>query len=79
MPVLSPGRLFLIRNLATEDIYGHCEECEWGYITRGDMETKSAFLSLLDDDEAEYATIDDISRSVWVNYTVVLVDEQGGA
>ena len=75
-PSCRQGRLFLFRNLATEDIYAHCEECEWGYITPGDIEAKSSFLTLLDDDDAEYATIDEISRSVWANYTVVLVDER---
>jgi len=74
-PSCRQGRLFLFRNLATDDVYGHCEECEWGYITPGDIEEKSAFLTLLDDDDAEYATIEEISRSVWANYTVIGLDD----
>lgn len=74
-PSCRQGRLFLFRNLATDDVYGHCEECEWGYITPGDIETNNAFLTLLDDDDAEYATIEEISQSVWANYTVIALDD----
>ncbi|NTA40307.1 hypothetical protein [Agrobacterium salinitolerans] len=70
------GRLFLFRNLATEDIYAHCEECEWGYLTPAEIEAKGGYLTLLEEFDAEYAVSDAISRSVWANYTVVAVDDR---
>jgi hypothetical protein len=74
-PFCRQGRLFLFRNLATDGVYAHCEECEWGYVTPSDIEVKSGFLTLPDDDDADYATIDEISRSVWASYTVVAVED----
>jgi hypothetical protein len=68
------GRLFLFRNLVTDDIYAHCEECEWGYLTPANIETKGGFLTLLEEFDVDYASSDAIFRSVWASYTVVAVD-----
>ncbi|WP_276122075.1 hypothetical protein [Pararhizobium qamdonense] len=70
------ARLFLFRNLVTDDIYAHREECEWGYLTPAEIETKGGFLTLLEEFDADYAGSDAISRSVWANYKVVAVDDQ---
>ncbi|MBA5800456.1 MULTISPECIES: hypothetical protein [Rhizobium] len=75
-PACRQGRLFLFRNLTTDDIYAHCEECEWGYLTPAQIETKGGFLTLLEDFDADYAESEAISRSVWANYIVVAVDDQ---
>jgi hypothetical protein len=64
------GRLFLFRESETGDVYGHCEECEQGYQSPGDIESNNGFLTLLNDSDAEWATEDEISRSVWANYRV---------
>lgn len=70
------GRLFLFRNLSTDDIYAHCEECEWAYLTPAEIDKRGGFLTLLEEFDAVYAESDEISRSVWANYTVVAVDVQ---
>lgn len=69
------GRLFLFRNLTTDDIYAHCEECEWDTLPPTDIEGNGGFLALLEEFDADYAKSDAISRSFWANYTVVAVDE----
>lgn len=40
--------LFLFRNLVTDDIYAHCGECDWGYLTPADVESTGGFLTLLE-------------------------------
>ena len=75
-PFCRQGRLFLFRNGTTEDIYAHCEECEWGYLTPQEVEQTSGFLTLLEDFEADYATLEEISRSVWANYTWAKADDK---
>jgi hypothetical protein len=59
----------------TDNIYAHCEECEWGYLTPADIETKGGFLTLLEEFDADYAGSDAISLSVWADCTVLAVDD----
>ena len=66
-PSCRQGWLILQRNLSSEDIYAHCEECEQGFITPGDL-----VLTVLDkyDYETENPTREEISRTVWANFIV---------
>ncbi len=67
-PMCRQGRLLLFRSLATGDVYGHCEECEQGYLKPDDLNLKGGFLTTLDDSDAEWATAEEVGRSVWANY-----------
>jgi hypothetical protein len=67
-PSCQNGRLFLFCESETGDVYAHCEECEQGYRSPEEVEGKSGFLTLLNDSDAEWATEDEISRSVWANH-----------
>ncbi|TDX83599.1 hypothetical protein EDE05_1065 [Neorhizobium sp. R1-B] len=69
-PSCHNGRLFLFRESDTGDVYGHCEECEQGYRTPAEIGSNSGFLTLLDEVDADWATEDEISRSVWANYRI---------
>jgi uncharacterized protein (DUF983 family) len=69
-PSCHNGRLFLFRESETGDVYGHCEECEQGYRTPAEIESNCGFLTLLHDADADWATEDEISRSVWANYQI---------
>lgn len=69
-PICRQGRLLLFRNLESGDIYGHCEECEQGFLTPDELEERTGFLTLASDDDADWATEEQISRSVWANYKV---------
>lgn len=74
-PLCRQGRLFLFRNSATGGVYGHCEECEHGFLSPDDLEAgQGGFLTLLDDDEADWATREDIRRSVWANVVLLEVE-----
>ncbi|MET3793230.1 hypothetical protein [Aquamicrobium terrae] len=74
-PSCREGRLFLFRNLVSGDVYGHCEECEQGYNTPDDLEAKNGgFLTLLDQDDAEWAAEEEVGRSVWANYKLWVAD-----
>jgi hypothetical protein len=73
-PSCRSGRLFLFCEADTGDVYGHCEECEHGYRSPVEIEERGGFLTLLNDSEADWATENEISRSVWANYDVYAVD-----
>jgi uncharacterized protein (DUF983 family) len=76
-PQCRQGRLFLFRNVETGDIYGHCEECEQGYLSPDDLEAEQGgFLTLLDDADAEWATQEEVARSVWANYKLWVIEKQ---
>lgn len=72
-PSCRQGWLILQRNLTSQDIYAHCEECETGFITPDDLiEPLNGFLTVLDqyDYETENPTKEEISRTVWANFIV---------
>jgi hypothetical protein len=78
-PLCAQGRLLLFRNSETGDIYGHCEECEQGYLTPEELEAAGGgFLTTLSDDAAEWASAEEIGRSVWANYRVWPVPSADG-
>ncbi|WP_455918927.1 hypothetical protein [Ensifer canadensis] len=59
-PSCQNGRLFLFCESETGD--------EQGYRSPEEVEGKSGFLTLLNNSDAEWATEDEISRSVWANH-----------
>lgn len=72
-PSCRQGWLILQRNLTSQDIYAHCEECEMGFITPDDlMPPLNGFLTVLDkyNYETENPTKEDISHTVWANFIV---------
>jgi hypothetical protein len=69
-PACRNGRLFLFRETDTGDVYGHCEECEQGFRSPDEIDANSGFLTLLNPSGAEWATAEDIGRSVWANYEI---------
>ena len=71
-PSCHNGRLFLFRESETGDVYGHCKECEQGHRSPGEIESNSGFPTLLNDSDAEWATENEISRSVWANYRILM-------
>ncbi len=66
-PSCRQGRLFLYRKVITGLIYGHCEECEWGYSSPDELAAGRGFLTLFDPDEAEAANHAQIRRSPWAD------------
>ncbi|OCC00908.1 hypothetical protein BA190_31880 [Labrys sp. WJW] len=74
-PNCRQGRLFLYRSVKTGIVYGHCEECEWGYLSPDRLAAGDGFLTLLDDDDAEPAGEEDIRRSAWANGGIFTVPE----
>jgi hypothetical protein len=66
------GRLFLFCEAETGDVYGHCEECEQGFRSPDEIETNSGFLTLLNESDADWATAEEIGRSVWANYRLYI-------
>ncbi len=69
-PACRNGRLFLFRETDTGDVYGHCEECEQGFRSPDEIDANSGFPTLLNPSDAQWATAEDIGRSVWANYTL---------
>lgn len=68
------GRLFLQKDLTSQTLYAHCEECEWGFRAPEDIEhPHRAFLTLLEEFETENPTEDEISRSPWAHRIVIRV------
>lgn len=75
-PLCRQGRLMLFRNTASDDVYGHCEECEQGYLSPDELEGRTGgVLTLQSDEEAEWATAEEVRRSVWANYRIWLVEK----
>jgi formate dehydrogenase maturation protein FdhE len=70
------GRLFVMKNLSSGQLYLHCEECESGWNAPeqvGDMAAK--FLTLDIEFDAELATWDDIVNAGWEHYAVNLTEQ----
>lgn len=58
-----------MKDLSNHSLYLHCEECEWGW--REPEKTDdvgSAFLTLVEDFEAEPASRAEIERHGWRRY-----------
>jgi len=67
-PLCAQGRIILFRRVDSGDVYGHCEECEQGYLSPDELTARGGHLTLLDDADAEPATREDVERSVWANW-----------
>lgn len=64
-PFCNQGRLFIFKNLSTNRLYLHCEECERGYNDARNINSDSSFLTLEEDFEAVEATFEDIRQFKW--------------
>ncbi|WP_411034589.1 hypothetical protein [Shinella sp. BYT-45] len=70
-PLCNQGRLFLQKNLNASVIYAHCEECEHGYRSPGDIGFPDrGFLTLTEDYDTDDPTREEISRSEWARATI---------
>lgn len=70
------GRLFVMKNLSANQLYLHCEECEWGWYDPTKVDDLTAkFLTLDEDFEAEPATWDEIEKAGWQQYAVNMVED----
>jgi len=68
------GQLYLQKDLTSQTLYAHCEECECGFRAPEDLEVpRRTFLTLLEDFETENPTEDEISRSPWAGRIVMQV------
>jgi len=74
-PACRNARLFLFREIDTGDVYGYCEECEQGFRNPDEIRANSGFLTLLNESDANWATQEEIGRSVWANYRVFSAQE----
>ncbi len=65
------GRLMLMKNLSSGQLYLHCEECESGWRDPLKIDNLAAkFLTLDEEFDAELATWDDIEKAGWQRYAV---------
>lgn len=64
------GRLYLFKNLTTQQLYLHCEECERGFENPERLEVADSFLTLTREYEATAATWDDIRAAGWEGYAI---------
>lgn len=63
------GRLLIMKDLSTNSLYLHCEECEWGWRDPEKADDVGwAFLTLDEDFEAEPASSAEIERHGWSRY-----------
>ena len=68
-PLCKQGRLLVFKNTTSNELYLHCEECEWGWRDPETSDQKErGFLTLNEDFEAEPATWDDIAKHGWEQY-----------
>jgi len=63
--------LLVFLDATHDNLYLHCEECEWGWrdpvaAAAGDL--KASFLTLLEHFESEPATGEEIERRGWKRY-----------
>jgi len=70
------GRLLIMKNLSTNSLYLHCEECEWGWRQpdRTD-DVEAAFLTLQENFQAQPASAMEIEQAGWSGYVSGLFQE----
>ena len=69
------GRLFLYLDTTNDNIYLHCEECEWGWRDPENLNTEAGFLTIDENFDAIPAIMDDIIRFSWEKYAKEIADE----
>ena len=70
------GRLMVMKNLSSGQLYLHCEECESGWYDPLKVDELAAkFLTIDEDFDAELATWDDIEKAGWQRYAVNVAEE----
>jgi len=74
-PFCNQGRLFVFKNLDSNKLYFHCEECERGYYGEKKINKQDSFLTLLENFDSVIASKDDIVQFGWNTLDLKLVDE----
>ena len=70
------GRLLVFKNLSSEKLYLHCEECEWGWKDPKLAHLReSGFLTLDEDFESIPASAADIREFGWTEFAFNELDE----
>ena len=65
------GRLMVMKNLSSWQLYLHCEECESGWHDPLKVDDSAArFLTLDEDFEADPASLDDMEKAGWQRYAM---------
>ena len=64
-PFCNQGRLFVFKNLDTNKLYLHCEECERGYNNPNQIAAENSFLTLHEDFKAIAASDNDLKEHDW--------------
>jgi uncharacterized protein (DUF983 family) len=76
-PFCGQGRLFVYKNIDSNKLYLHCEECETGYNDPERLDKDHSFLTLLEDFNAIEASQEDILQSDWKHLNFNSVLEKG--
>jgi hypothetical protein len=75
-PICRQGRLLIFKDLTRNELYLHCEECEWGWRDPDAAESRgAAFLTLDEEFESAPATAEDLVFFTWQKYAVHEFDE----
>jgi len=70
------GRLMIMKDLAQNELYLHCEECEWGWRDPEEAGGREGmFLTLSEPFDARPASIEEIRAADWTKYVVGHADE----
>jgi hypothetical protein len=64
-PFCDQGRLFVFKNLDSNRLYFHREDCERVYNDPQNIDKQSSFLTLLEDFNSVIATKEDINKFGW--------------
>ncbi len=69
------GRLFIYMDITNDNLYLHCEECEWGWRDPNELSPAHGFLTIDEDFDATPATMFDITRFSWEKFADETDDE----
>jgi len=69
-PKCSQGRLIICENLDKKILYFHCEECEYGFLSKREVVKNRGFLTLLEEFQSEIASWESIKNYGWESYAI---------
>lgn len=70
------GRLMVMKNLSSGQLYLHCEECEYGWYDPLKVDDLTAkFLTLDEEFDAELATWDDVEKAGWQQFAANVAED----
>jgi hypothetical protein len=67
-PRINQGRLFICKIDATQELYVHCEECEWTWSDPCQLQPESGRLGI--DFEGSAATAGEIFAAGWTRFAI---------